>query len=237
MAEHEGIFGAVSQKNRFITTSEVRRFYASLTPRENKYRLILLLIACAGCRPHEAVALNNRSFANTSYTKFFVENRKVSYMTGGRPRMDEKHAPKWLGQELRAYVRKYWSGIVFNDGYLFPSDRPTKYKHMRPASFNAWFVEKRRQLGFLDIVGINAGSNKAMYRVEPYSFRRWFATYLYDKGTPVRVIAKLMGHKNSRITEGYIEQQKLWDAAAQAVEKFPELRLFDEGQQMLQAFS
>ena len=45
-----------------------------------------------------------------------------------------------------------------------------------------------------------AGVNK---RVTSHTLRHWFATHLFQSGTNIRVVQKLMGHADVKITEIY----------------------------------
>jgi integrase/recombinase XerD len=72
--------------------------------------------------------------------------------------------------------------------YLFLNQRgqPIKAEYIR------WLLKERTQ---------RAGIVK---NITPHTFRRSFATLLYQKGAQLMTIQKLLGHSSVQTTEGYI---------------------------------
>ena len=81
----------------------------------------------------------------------------------------------------------------YSQGYLFLNQRnqPIKAEYIR------WLLKER--------------SKKAQIskNITPHTFRRSFATLLYQKGAQLMTIQKLLGHSSVQTTEGYIQND--WD--------------------------
>lgn len=223
----------VSQKNLFVTLDEARRIFSSIRPGEVKYRILLLLVA-HGCRPCEAVKLNIADFIDDTCRKFYVTNTKVAY-NGRQPRRDLKVLPLWVAEAVKWYITEAYSLGLLRQGYLFPTDRPSKRSHMHQRSLNAWFCKRRRELGLTEIVGWNKGSNAGQFRVQVYSLRRLFATELVAAGVKLEEVALLMGHNSIDITMGYVSKRRLFEQAEVSVAKMP--RFMAAGQLRLSAYT
>jgi len=78
-------------------------------------------------------------------------------------------------------------------GFLFLNQRgnPIKPEYIR------WLLKERSQ---------QAGISK---NITPHTFRRSFATLLYQKGAQLMTIQKLLGHSSVQTTESYIQND--WD--------------------------
>jgi len=97
-------------------------------------------------------------------------------------------------------------------GYLFLNQRgqPIKVEYIR------WLLKERTK---------QAQISK---NITPHTFRRSFATLLYQKGAQLMTIQKLLGHNSVQTTEGYImndweylygDYSRLWKPSKESYEK------------------
>ena len=232
----------ISQKNLFIEVEEAQRIIKSISKAENKFRILLLLVA-SGVRPCEAVQINLLDFVKPDYSQFYVNNSKV-VPKGKLPRRDLKIVPKWMAKQLREYVElAHYSGQV-KQGYIFPSYTNNKSSHMAKGSLFTWFHRKRKELGLLDVVGGYEASEhmKAKgltqiprYRIGLYSFRRLFATEAEKCGIEDTVTAFLMGHQDTKTTQQYKDKRELLRKAPVQINQMP--NFFETEQSKLAAYT
>lgn len=232
----------VSQKNLFIKELEAEQFFRSITPTEEKYRILLLLV-CNGTRGGEAVRLHINDFVTPDCGQFYVYNTKVA-RNGKRPRRDLKILPSWIAREVRSYIKKQYELNLLKGGYLFPTNKFMRQGHMKYDSFIAWFAEKRKKLGFTEVVDYKPAPPKLrskgilkvpQYRISIYSFRRFMATEEAKRGTPQQFTAARMGHLDTRTTSIYVNRQAIFEMLPQIVER-SSVRFPSFAQQRLTAF-
>jgi site-specific recombinase XerD len=140
-----------------------------------KHKAILVLTYSAGLRLGEVVRLRVEDIDS---------DRGLIHIRQGKRRKDRytmlsSHALV----VLRAYAREYRPR-----DWLFPGARPGRHLHERS-------VQKVFGLAYE-----KAGIEKS---VSVHSLRHAFATHLLERGTDLRYIQELLGHKSSKTTEIY----------------------------------
>ena len=110
-----------------------------------------------------------------------------------------KHSD-WQGQQLKIHGKGNKVRYIFlpeflikhldstRSDYLFLNQRGNPIK----AEYIRWLLKERTK---------KAGIKK---NITPHTFRRSFATLLYQKGAQLLTIQKLLGHSSVQTTEGYI---------------------------------
>ena len=171
-----------------LTAAELRRVTDSIATRAHpeRNRAMLMMTHLAGLRVGEVAQL---AWADVVTAEGAVreEVRLNADQTKGRHPRTVYISPK-LQKELRAYIA------------ATPKREPTAalfytQKHPRrgftPNTLTQHFLNMYR------IAGIDGASS--------HSGRRTFATSLSSKGASIRVLMKLMGHRNISTTIGYVD--------------------------------
>jgi site-specific recombinase XerD len=142
-----------------------------------KYRTALTIVYAAGLRISEVVALKVRDIDS---------QRMVIRVAQGKGRKDRY---VMLSPKLLTLFRKYWKAARPTD-WLFPGKVSGQPLH-------AWNVqaacqEARQAAGLTKLVTV-------------HSLRHSFATHLLERGTNVRAIQLLLGHRSLATTARYTQ--------------------------------
>ena len=140
-----------------------------------KHRAILMTLYSAGLRTGEAIHLRLEDIDS---------QRMMIRVEQGKGRRDRY---VMLSRKLLETLRRYWL-MSRPDPWLFPGQVPT-----RPITYRS--VDR-----IFACAKAKAGIRK---RVVPHSLRHSFATHLLERGVNIRVIQRLLGHRNLRSTEVY----------------------------------
>lgn len=143
--------------------------------RNPKHRAILVLLYSAGLRVGEAVRLRPEDVD---------EDRGLLRVRGGK---GDKDRYTLLAQGAVEALRVYRAAYP-SDRWLFPGGRPDR--HLTTRSVQR--VVKRAAEA--------AGIDK---HVTAHTLRHSFATHLLERGTNLRIIQELLGHKSARTTQIY----------------------------------
>ena len=171
-----------------LTAAELRRAtdYIATRPHAARNRAMLLITHLAGLRVGE-VALLSWSDAVDSIGQVREEIRLNADQTKGRHPRTIYISPK-LRKELQAYVNS------------IPARAPE-------AAF--FYTQKHPRRGFtpntLTQLFFNLYRGAGIEGASSHSGRRTFATSLSSKGASIRVLMKLMGHRNISTTIGYVD--------------------------------
>jgi len=156
-----------------LSQEEISRILSSIT--NIKHRLILMLIYSAGLRVSEVVKLKPRDID---------DERKLIHIKGGKGRKDRYTMLSEVAIEMiRRYLKEYGQSI-----WLFSSQ--DKEKHITTRTVEKIFSNACRKA--------NIKKNATVH-----SLRHSFATHLLERGTDLRYIQELLGHKSSKTTEIY----------------------------------
>ncbi|MBU0614910.1 MAG: tyrosine-type recombinase/integrase [Nanoarchaeota archaeon] len=142
--------------------------------KNEKHKLIIKLLYASGVRVGELVKLK---VADLDLDNGFI---RVMYGKGKKDRLTVMS--KMLCRELFEYL-KYRP----HNYYLFQN---SKESHLTTRAVQ-------------EIVKTSAIRSGIKRRVYPHALRASFATHLYDRGTQLQKIQKLMGHADDRTTKGY----------------------------------
>lgn len=146
-----------------------------------KHRAILNLVYSAGLRVGEVVSLRVEDIDS---------ERMLVRVKQGKAKKDRYTLLSEAAlKELRRYSKKY----RIEEGWLFPGGK--KGSHLTERSVQRVFKRACRKAGIKKEVGI-------------HSLRHSFATHLLERGTDLRYIQKLLGHKNLKTTERYTHVSK-----------------------------
>jgi site-specific recombinase XerD len=140
-----------------------------------KHRAILMTLYSAGLRTGEAIHLRLEDIDS---------QRMMIRVEQGKGRQDRY---VMLSRKLLETLRRYWL-MSRPDPWLFPGQVPT-----HPITYRS--VDR-----IFACAKAKAGIRK---RVVPHSLRHSFATHLLERGVNIRVIQRLLGHRNLRSTEVY----------------------------------
>jgi len=156
-----------------LSQEEISRILSSIT--NIKHRLILMLIYSAGLRVSEVVKLKPGDID---------DERKLIHIKGGKGRKDRYTMLSEVAIEMiRRYLKEYGQSI-----WLFSSQ--DKEKHITTRTVEKIFSNACRKA--------NIKKNATVH-----SLRHSFATHLLERGTDLRYIQELLGHKSSKTIEIY----------------------------------
>jgi len=156
-----------------LSQEEISRILSSIT--NIKHRLILMLIYSAGLRVSEVVKLKPEDID---------DERKLIHIKGGKGRKDRYTMLSEVAIEMiRRYLKEYGQSI-----WLFSSQ--DKEKHITTRTVEKIFSNACRKA--------NIKKNATVH-----SLRHSFATHLLERGTDLRYIQELLGHKSSKTIEIY----------------------------------
>jgi site-specific recombinase XerD len=133
------------------------------------------------------------------------QGRMVVRIEQGKGRKD-RYVP--LSSHLLAVLREY-SKIARPSVWLFPGRDPQK--PLTRVAVSKIFSKAVRAVGIAK-------------KVSPHSLRHAFATHLLERGTNLRVIQMLLGHRSLRTTEVYTHVAKnYWEGTASPLDVLPGL--------------
>jgi len=156
-----------------LSQEEISKILSSIT--NIKHRLILMLIYSAGLRVSEVVKLKPGDID---------DERKLIHIKGGKGRKDRYTMLSEVAMEMiRRYLKEYGQSI-----WLFSSQ--DKEKHITTRTVEKIFSNACKKA--------NIKKNATVH-----SLRHSFATHLLERGTDLRYIQELLGHKSSKTTEIY----------------------------------
>ena len=159
---------------KVLSVSEVKQLIKNT--KNQKYRTIFLLIYSAGLRISEAVRIKINHI-NSKRGLLTIINAK------GKKDRQSILSLKML-EELRKYYHKYKP-----ESWVFYSGN-NKKNHITKRSVQKVFSQSKKK------AKINPDATV-------HSLRHSFATHLLEKGTDIRYIQELLGHKNIKTTEIY----------------------------------
>lgn len=166
-----------------LTSDEAAKYVGAFQTKnfeERRSRLIILLLYGCGLRNSELCGLNIQDIDH--------ERQEIKVLGKG-PK--ERVIPLMDGiyTELLAYLklRRVKMGALFKT--------PVKKTRVRQKDIS----------NVVDEASARIGMEK---KVTPMTFRHTFASHLADEGVDVAVIAKLMGHRTQRETDGYLHASK-----------------------------
>ena len=144
-----------------------------------KHKTILAILYSAGIRMGELINLRKEDI---------VWDKSFLFIRGGKGNKDRitllsENVSKLLKKYLKIYKPNYW---------LIENQNRCKYS---PSSVRA----------ILRKSAIKAEINQRVY---PHMLRHSFATHLLEKGTDIRYIQSLLGHRSSKTTEVYTHVSK-----------------------------
>ncbi len=156
-----------------LSGSQVVALFEAVT--NLKHRAILMTLYAAGLRTGEALHLRLGDIDS---------KRMMIRIDQGKGRKD-RYA--MLSAKLLETLRRYWRESR-PDPWLFPGrDRS---RPLTRESVGHVFARARKKVGILK-------------DISPHSLRHSFATHLLERGVNIRVIQRLLGHRNVRTTEIY----------------------------------
>ena len=150
------------------------------TEKNQKHRLLIMLIYSSGLRVSEVVALKKE------HIDF---SRQVIFINMGKGRKDRY---TMLSEKVSRFLKDYFK-IFEIESWIFPGQKEDKHLSVRSAQ--AIFTKAAR----------NAGIKK---KVSIHGLRHSFATHLLESGTDIHYIQSLLGHSSLRTTERYAHVAK-----------------------------
>jgi site-specific recombinase XerD len=142
-----------------------------------KHRMMLMLAYASGLRVSELVSLRLEDLDIA---------RRLIHLRAAKGKKDRY---TMLPESILEPLHWYWkSHNLGESGWLFPGARPGS--HLAPRSIQAVFARALRRAGIRKPVSI-------------HGLRHSFATHLLERGTDLRYIQELLGHRSTRTTEIY----------------------------------
>jgi len=162
-----------------LSVNEVKKFLDSI---ENiKYKNIFMLIYSAGLRVSEVVRVKLEHL-NTERGLLIIKNAK-----------GKKDRHSLLSKKIIDSLKEYLQ-IYKPEQWLFYSGK-NKNEHLNKRSVEKYFTK----IKILSKINIAATT---------HTLRHSFATHLLEKGTDIRFIQELLGHKDIKTTEIYTHVSK-----------------------------
>ena len=161
-----------------LGTKEVERLLKAV--RNRKHLAILMLIYSSGLRVSEVVRLRPADIDS---------ERRMIHVRGGKGKKD-RHTV--LSDVALEFLREYWMTYRPKD-WLFPGQR--RGSHIKVRSVQK-IVESARE------------RSRIRKAFSTHTLRHSFATHLLERGTDLRLIQELLGHKSSKTTEIYTHVTK-----------------------------
>lgn len=143
--------------------------------KDEKARMCLTMLYCCGLRISEGVKLQ------VSH----IDSDRMAIRVDQGKRCKDRYVP--LPHRTLELLRDYWR-IERPSTYLFGSNHACG--HVQPATIRCVFKAAIREGGFNP-------------KVSPHTLRHCYATHLYERGVPLAVIQRLLGHRNIRTTTIY----------------------------------
>ena len=174
--------------NYHITIEELKVLlkWVKMHVKDSKYEISILLMAFRGMRPSEALAVNRLDF-NKDFTRLTYREAKTNKIRS------KEVIIKPVARRIKAYFKMNKHRLI--DGWLFPSHcNPVKtkkgisyyQKFMTSQSFADRFADFRYKIGkkypsFNEKYShkCKTGTEQWRYRINPYSLRRFFTTYVF----------------------------------------------------------
>jgi len=157
-----------------LSLAELQQFFAAIP--NLKHRAALMTAYAAGLRVSEVVALKITDIDS---------QRMVIHIEQGKGRKDRY---VMLSPRLLMLLRTYWKTVRPKE-WLFTGYKPNQHLSVRA----------------LQVVCHNAWQNSGLTKpVTMHSLRHCFATHLLEKGTDLRTIQLLMGHRSLSTTGRYL---------------------------------
>jgi integrase/recombinase XerD len=157
-----------------LSLAELQQFFAAIS--NLKHRAALMTAYAAGLRVSEVVALKVTDIDS---------QRMVIRIEQGKGRKDRY---VMLSPRLLTLLRTYWKTVRPKE-WLFTGYKPNQHLSVRA----------------LQVVCHNAWQNSGLTKpVTMHSLRHCFATHLLEKGTDLRTIQLLMGHRSLATTGRYL---------------------------------
>lgn len=165
---------------------------------DERYRLLVLVLAATGCRIGEALALHAEDVIFVSNPRVHISRTIHDDGSFGPTKSRRSRIvtlPGWIVGELRAHL------VALDGSLVFPS--PTG-KPLPVRRFSARYWRPAARL--------------AGYQVTPHQLRHLHATQLLELGRPITEVATRLGHRNARVTmEVYARWIQSDDSGAAAV--------------------
>ena len=157
-----------------LSLAELQQFFEAIP--NLKHRAALMTAYAAGLRVSEVVALKITDIDS---------QRMVIHIEQGKGRKDRY---VMLSPRLLMLLRTYWKTVRPKE-WLFTGYKPNQHLSVRA----------------LQVVCHNAWQNSGLTKpVTMHSLRHCFATHLLEKGTDLRTIQLLMGHRSLATTGRYL---------------------------------
>jgi integrase len=166
--------------NYHLKISEIKTIFEYVNKHcSMKWHTALLLMLCRGLRPAECMAINICDFSD-DYTRLTFREAKTNKL-----RFKEFIIPI-VAQRIKAYIEL--NNHSLKEGFLFPfyTKKSNNRPYMSAQVFATWFCTIRGKIAkihpeFNERYTFKTANGKyqVRYRINLYSFRRFFETYLY----------------------------------------------------------
>jgi integrase len=204
--------------------------------------MMLRILADTGRRPGELAALMATCLERTEFIDEETgELASAWVLVHDMPKVAVKHYRLFIAQstaqliiEQRERVVARYPGTPLSALRLFPRDMRNPHGTL-PASLGRLSDAVRGwRDGLPKLVG-TSGEDYPRERVIPYAFRHSFAQRHADNGTPLDVLATMMGHRTIDTTRGYYKVDK--SRMRKAVARVSEMQLNHAGNRISTGFA
>ncbi len=187
---------------RYLNSQELAQFFDSID--NYKHKLMFEIIYELGCRVGEFVKIQVKHLNFSRSTVFFpVENTKTKHAR-------ISYLPKGLTNEIMSMLKqkglmsKRKDRVRIPEAYLFHPGRRWN-KPYTPNRIRQIFQHYVTKAGLQQVYGKDSlGRNLKMFT--PHSLRHTHCmVYVVDKGIPLPVVQRQIGHKNLKTTSVYLQ--------------------------------
>lgn len=203
--------------------------------------VMLRILADTGRRPGELAALMATCLDRTEFVDEQTGELQSSWvLVHDMPKVAVKHYRLFIAEstaaliiEQRERVVARYPGTPRSQLRLFPRDRRNAHGTLPMYSGRLSCAVRHWRDGLPELIGA-AGEEFPRERVFPYAFRHSFAQRHADNGTPLDVLAAMMGHRTTDTTRGYYKVNK--SRMRTAVARVSEMQLNHAGNRVSASF-
>ena len=204
--------------------------------------MMLRILADTGRRPGELAALMATCLDRTEFVDEQTGELQSSWvLIHDMPKVAVKHYRLFIAEstaqliiEQRERVVARYPATPLSQLRLFPRDRRNAHGTSPVYSGRLSCAVREWRDGLPKLIGAG-GEEFPRERVIPYAFRHSFAQRHADNGTPLDVLASMMGHRTTDTTRGYYRVNK--SRMRNAVARVSEMQLNHAGNRVSTSFA
>lgn len=183
-----------AKKKRWYT-QEHERLLIDYSKTQGINGLTVFIPLKAGTRPQETMALYpERDIDFEAKTLHIQEAFKAADSNRiGNPKSETSNRIIPVDDEFLDHIKSFgFTGYIFDNGTGIPKN----YTNWKKRNFNR----------FMDSIPLDKEEFKDFPKLDPHEMRHTHGTLLYERGTDLYTIMRLMGHADIKVTQVYVHQ-------------------------------